>query len=291
MATYDIVMIGHISKDIIIDRGVESRILGGAVIQSSAAARRSGARVFVVTKASSDDADVGRFFEAEGTDVRIIPSRSSTSIRNVYESEDRDRRTATLLNLADPFVPEELSGIESRIFHLAGLFVGEIPDPLIELLHGRGEVALDVQGVVRHSEGGELRLRDWQAKKRFLPFVAYLKTDAAEAEILTGTGDREKAARILRDLGAKEVMITHSSEVIVLEGEKIHRAPFTSRNLSGRTGRGDTCFASYLAWRLGHDAEESVRFAAALTSVKMESPGPFAGSIESVKDRMRESRK
>jgi len=30
----------------------------------------------------------------------------------------------------------------------------------------------------------------------------------------------------------------------------------------GRTGRGDTAFAAYLSWRLAHDADESLRFAA-----------------------------
>lgn len=287
MASYDIVMIGHVSNDIIVDRGVESRFLGGAVVHSSASAKRSGAKVFVLTKAAPEDTDVRRFFETEGTDVRIVPSRSSTSIRNVYESEDRDRRTVTLLSLADPFVASELVGLEAKIFHLAGLFVGEIPDSFIDLLKGRGDVALDVQGVVRSSEGGELRFRDWAAKKDCLPSVTYLKTDAAEAEILTRTSDRERAAHMLRDLGAREVMITHSSEVIVFDGERIHRAPFTSANLSGRTGRGDTCFASYLAWRLHHSAEESVIYAAALTSIKMETPGPFSGSIDAVKGRIR----
>jgi sugar/nucleoside kinase (ribokinase family) len=42
-----------------------------------------------------------------------------------------------------------------------------------------------------------------------------------------------------------------------------------------------------MAWRLHHDAEESVRFAAALTSIKMERPGPFSGTIDDVLARMK----
>jgi hypothetical protein len=52
MNNYDIVMIGHISKDVIIDKGKEERSLGGAVVYSYASARRSGASVLDVTKAS-----------------------------------------------------------------------------------------------------------------------------------------------------------------------------------------------------------------------------------------------
>jgi sugar/nucleoside kinase (ribokinase family) len=81
-------------------------------------------------------------------------------------------------------------------------------------------------------------------------------------------------------------MVTHNSEVIVLVEGRIYRAPFTSSNLSGRTGRGDTTFASYLARRQTSGPDESVRFAAALCSIKMESPGPFAGTIDQVLERM-----
>ena len=80
--------------------------------------------------------------------------------------------------------------------------------------------------------------------------------------------------------------MTHNTEVLVLAGGEPFRAPFTPSNLSGRTGRGDTTFAAYLARRRDHDPEEAVRFAAALCSIKMEKPGPFSGSIEEVLERM-----
>lgn len=287
MDTYTIVMVGHVSKDIIHYQGTEERMLGGAVIYSSAAAARSGARVLVVTKAAAADRPLLDTFDTWGADCNAIDSVATTSIRNVYESADRERRTVTLLSQADPFRLDELEGLSGEIFHLAGLFAGEIPDELIEPLSGRAPVAIDAQGVLRRSENGSLLFRDWQAKERLLPHITYLKTDAAEAEILTGTTDRERAARQLASLGAREVMVTHNTEVIVFDGRTVHRAPFTPRNLSGRTGRGDTCFASYLTWRLDHSIEESVSYAAALTSLKMEQPGPFAGSVEDVLARVR----
>jgi len=57
---------------------------------------------------------------------------------------------------------------------------------------------------------------------------------------------------------------------------------FNPREVRGRTGRGDTCFASYLGRRLTAGPEEACRFAAAMTSLKLEQPGPFRGSIEDV---------
>jgi sugar/nucleoside kinase (ribokinase family) len=54
----------------------------------------------------------------------------------------------------------------------------------------------------------------------------------------------------------------------------------------GRTGRGDTTFAAYLARRNDHGVSESLKFAAALVSIKMETPGPFQGSLADVLARM-----
>jgi len=108
--------------------------------------------------------------------------------------------------------------------------------------------------------------------------IDYLKTDAAEAEILTGLADRPAAARQLYDWGAKEVMITHNSEVLVYDGKTVYTQPIKSRNLSGRTGRGDTTFAGYLNERLTCDAATALLWATALVSLKMETPGPFQGS-------------
>ena len=279
-------MIGHISRDIMIYKGEEVRLTGGPVIYSSAAAARSGKNVQVITRASGDAENELNGMRDDGVQVIRLDSMATTSIENIYFSADKEKRKVTLLAQADPFTIESIPDTESTIFHLAGLFRGEIPDVFISYLAGKGKVGIDAQGLLRCSEKGELLFKDWSSKKELLPSITYLKTDAAEAEILTGENDREKASHILASWGAKEVMVTHNTEVIVLVDGKIHRAPFTPSNLSGRTGRGDTTFAAYLAWRLDHGPEESVRYAAALCSIKMETPGPFSGTSNDVKIRM-----
>ncbi len=287
MKKINIIHIGHVSKDIIIIKGESSESLGGAVYYSSIAAKRSGAEVLIITKLANKDLHLLDIFKEEGIEVLAIPSNATTSIENIYFTEDMDRRKVTLLSQAEPFTLKDIpKDIETDIIHLAGLFFGEIPDSLIKPLSNRASIALDVQGILRRSEKGKLLFKDWENKKELLPYVTYLKTDAAEAEIITGTTDREKAVQILYQWGAKEIMITHSSEAILYNGEKLYRTPFTPRNLSGRTGRGDTCFASYLAYRLTHSAEESLNYATKLTSVKMETPGAFKGTKKEIQDML-----
>ena len=282
----DILILGHVSKDIIVYRGEEEHATGGAVFYASVSASRSGASVVAVTKTSAGDRDLLDPLLQEDLDVLILDSPDTTSIRNVYLSEDRERRKVSLLSTASPFRLEELPDAAARIIYFAGLLRGELPDELIQAFSQRAEVALDAQGFLRRQRGGELIFDDWEGKERFLPLVTYLKTDAAEAEILTGEADRERAAALLRRMRVREVMVTHHTEVLVAAEGRFFRAPFTPKNLSGRTGRGDTCFSAYLARRLKHGIQEAVDYAAALTSIKMETPGPFQGTREDVLARM-----
>lgn len=288
---YDILMLGHISQDVLIDhQNVRQDIVGGAVVYSSFAAGSAGKRVKVITKLADKDLHILKNLQHPLVDWDVLPSKQSTSIKNTYFTADKERREVILLSQADPFVLEEVQA-EASIYHLAGLFGGEIPDSLVLPLAKRGKVALDAQGVLRClDEQKNLVFRDWRRKQELLPYITYFKTDAAEAKILTGLDDREKAARLLYGWGAQEVMLTHNTEVMVCHQGNIHTAPFTNSNNSGRTGRGDTAFAAYLAWRQDHDAAESTRFAAALCSLKMEKPGVFRGTLDEVHKRMERDR-
>ena len=65
----------------------------------------------------------------------------------------------------------------------------------------------------------------------YFPYITYLKTDAAEAEILTGTADRREAARLMVEWGVKEALITHNTEVLVYDGKDYYTCPLKPRVL------------------------------------------------------------
>jgi len=142
--------------------------------------------------------------------------------------------------------------------------------------------------MLRWAENGGMVYHDWKAKKELLPYVRFLKTDAAEAEILTGLTNRAEAAKVLYGWGAKEVLITHNTEVLVYDGREIYTCPIKARNLSGRTGRGDTTFACYINERLTRDIPAALQTAAALVSLKMETPGPYMGTRADVEAYIKE---
>lgn len=117
--------------------------------------------------------------------------------------------------------------------------------------------------------------------------IRYARRIRDTITIMLGESDIFKAAAILRGWGAREVMITHNTQVVVSCDEGTFSSPIRSRNFTGRTGRGDTCFAAYYTWRLIHSCEAAIQYAAALVSLKMETPGPFTGNLADVKNYIR----
>lgn len=285
MKKYDTLTIGHISLDYNIDY-LDNLIIevGGAVIYSSASAYAGGHKVGVVTKLAEKDKYRLSEFVIPKEDIFYIPSKKSTSIRNKYFTADKEKRQCTCISQADPFTIEDIPDVDCKIYHLAGLIYGDFDGKLIKDLAKKGKVAVDVQAFLRHASGDntEMYFEDWKEKKELLPYIDYFKTDAAEAEILTGTPDRKKAAKILYSWGAKEVVITHNTEVLAYDGEEIYTCPIKARNLSGRSGRGDTTFAAYITERLNSSVRDSLLFATATVSAKMEAPGPYRGNRKDV---------
>ena len=292
MNKFHSLIIGEVARDTNVDYdGTTVNAIGGAVYYSGFAAANMGHKIAVLPKANTRDVDmVAAFAPAENITVYPIHSETSFVTKNVYFTPDRERRNSTVDSVIEPYRTEEVpvEEIDAAIWHLAGLVAGDITDEMIPFAAQHAMVAIDVQTMMRHVVDGGMVLKDWEAKKEMLPYVRFLKTDAAEAEVLTGLTDRVEAAKLLYSWGAKEVLITHNSEVLVYDGKEIYTCPIKARNLSGRTGRGDTTFATYINERLTCDIPTALKTATALVSLKMEKPGPFMGTRADLDAYMKE---
>jgi sugar/nucleoside kinase (ribokinase family) len=279
----DIMMIGHFAKDkLVIINGTSRVAPGGAVYYGSVALRRIGVRVAVVTRLHPDDFPRLDELKREGVQVFTAPALETSGIENIYNSADMERRVCKLMSFAGPFQREEIPDLLARVYLITPIIAGEVELSLLKSLAARGPVGLDVQGFVRVCEDGHLVFRPWPEMAEGLVHVTYLKVDRAEAEFLTDQMDLWAAARQLATYGPREVIVTQSSGVTVCADGQIYEAPFTPHSLSGRTGRGDTCFAAYVGKRLSASAEEACHFAAAVTTLKQEQPGPWRGTLADV---------
>lgn len=285
----DTFIVGQVSEDINVDYdGKTIRELGGAVVYSGFVAGNLGHKVGVLPKTNNPNQVEALFAKAENVQVFPVLSKTNTSIENRYHTADKEKRTSIALSRIEPYQVSDMPEVETKIVHIAGLMHGDIPEEIIDYFYGKTKIAIDVQGILRYMTGEDVFFKDWEKKLEYLPKIDFLKTDAMEAEVLTGTADREKAAKILSDFGAKEIMITHNTEVLVYREGEIVKKPLKPRNLSGRSGRGDTCFSAYITERLHQSMEEAALLAAATVSLKMEKPGPFCYDRQAVQDYIAE---
>ena len=287
MKNYDTFIIGQLGIDEVVGfDGTSEWSIGGAVVYSSYSALAGGNRVGILIKSSAKDKMMPYILPVHNDDIYWRESASGTSsIRNVFLDEKRERRTTTALAQGSQITAAEIpDDVQAKVFHLAGLMNGDYENAIIPMLAKRGKVALDMQCYLRTPDrvSGEMVYGDWPYKKEFFPYITYLKTDAAEAEILTGTSDRREAARLMVEWGVKEALITHNTEVLVYDGKDYYTCPLKPRGLDGRTGRGDTTFSAYITERERASIPQALEYASALVSLKMETPGPFKGKREDV---------
>jgi sugar/nucleoside kinase (ribokinase family) len=288
---YDIAFIGHVCFDEVIPhRGTPRVAPGSAVLCGALAAARVGKKVAVVTRMSPRDDSTLEPFRQNGVAVQVIPSAETTYMKVVHPSANVDERQMYQLKTAGFFTLADLPPLAARQVHLAGITDQEFDLEFIRGLKGRGyRLSADMQDFVRQVNPvtREIAFQDVPNKKEIVVQLDMVKLDIVEAKVLTGTDDLAQAARIIEAWGCSEVVITQAEGVLAQVNGQTFYEKFSNRSVVGRTGRGDTTFAAYMARRLDHNADEALKFAAALVSIKMETPGPFNGTLEQVLARMR----
>jgi sugar/nucleoside kinase (ribokinase family) len=286
---FDFVAIGAYTQDTIVTRTGTRYVDGGGYSYAAHAARLADVSVGAVTRLAATDRKSTDLLRSVGVEVMIRESRHSTLMRLEYPTDNLDERILTVAEVADPFVPDDVASIQAGAALISASFRGEVSLSVVEAVRARAEhVGLDVQGFVRvRTPEGRLAYQRWPQIQQVLALVDVLKSDAVEGEFLTGESDLHAIARKLASYGPKEVVLTHRDGLLVLADGVAHEQPFRPVELRGRSGRGDTCIGAYLSRRLSADPADATRWAAALTSLKLEVEGPIRRSRADVEAAIR----
>ena len=285
----DVLCIGHIDNSRIVVEGKRTDATGGAIHYGGMVLRKLGLKIAVLTRVARQDLGLLDELKAAGAEIYSVITEETTVIENVIPDRNSDQRTCYLLGFAGRFRVKDIPAVDACVYYVGTIVPGEIDVAFLNEIASHGPLAVDAQGFLRKEVNGELIGDRWEQARDILPLIYYLKVDNREAAIVTGESDRYKAAKILRDWGAKEVVLTHQQGVMVQIGDEVVESPFRPRSFAGRTGRGDSCFSSYFGRRLlGDSPAQAVRFAAALTTLKLEEPGPFRRDLSEVVKMMRE---
>ena len=286
---YDVVYIGNYTKDTIISPSGVRYVDGGAVNYAAHAAARIGFKVAVVTRLASEDGRVVEKFAQAGIDCFPTYTPHSTLMNLEYPTNNPDIRNLSVTETAGSITLSEVEGLQVKAAVIGTSLRGEVGMDVIQGLNKKGLVlSADMQGFVRVLRDQKLVYEPWEEMQTTLAYLDILKSDAVEAEFLTGERDIHKAAQIYAQMGPKEIVLTHKDGLLVFAEGQFHEVGFYAQKLNGRSGRGDTCLGTYVAVRLVKPPAEACVWAAAVTSLKMENLGPFNRSIGEVEDLIRD---
>ncbi|WP_134089117.1 PfkB family carbohydrate kinase [Olivibacter sp. XZL3] len=283
---FDICCIGHITLDTVVTTNSTRNMPGGTSFYFSNAIKNMDVDFKLVTAVADTEKSIVTDMESQGISIKTVPTRKTVYFENIY-NENQDHRTQRVLQEADPFDIDHLTDLEANIFHLGPLLTNDIPVEVIKFLSKKGTVSLDVQGYLRIVNNYKVYYTDWREKEEALQYIDVLKANEFEMEALTGTSDVYSGARILADYGVKEVVITLGSLGSILFKDNVfHTIPaYVPLQVTDATGCGDTYMAGYLSQKIqGADLQVAGKFAAAMSTLKIQGSGPFTGTSKEIQD-------
>jgi sugar/nucleoside kinase (ribokinase family) len=286
---YDVILMGAYTKDTIIKPNEIKHVDGGGFNYGTHMAAAMGMKAAAITRLAKEDFRVVENIKKTGADVYAAASGHSIGMTLEYPTDNVDKRNLYVTTTSGPFTIDQVEGFKAKAFAIGPSIRGEVPLEVIDEIKKLNKfISIDVQAYVRIiGDNGLLVYGEWPEMEEVLSRADVVKTDAVEAEFITKEQDIYRAAEIVASYGPKEVVLTHKDGLLVYDGKNYYEAGFYPERLIGRSGRGDTVIASYMAKRITASPAEAAIWAAAAVSIKMEAEGPFKRDIKDVEELIR----
>ncbi len=268
-ADVDILLIGHLTRDLLENDQQGSYRLGGTVSFAAVTALRLGRKPTIITRAAADT-DLTELPAA--VDLHVLPSPTTTTFANIYTAEGRVQYCYTP---ALPIVAADIAAQwrKPRVV-LLGPLVDEIAGDVAAIFHESSLVTAVPQGWMRQwDETGRVSSKAWTSAETILPQLDVLVLSLED---------------IAFDLSRLEPFFVHVPIVVLTEyragstlyqrdadGSMIEtKIPPRPANEVDPTGAGDT-FATAFIIRLQEtgDPVQAARFANITASFGVEQEG------------------
>jgi fructokinase len=237
---------------------------GGATANVAVFAARAGARVSLAGAAGDDRWGhwLRERLAAEQVDAAYFPLVEGLTTQLAFVAVDEHGEPTYELygELTEPLVDALHGRIDEAVDGAAGLFISS------NTLAGAGERALTMRARERALNRTpptpvvfdcNLRLHRWSSRadaaasaNACIPGALMVRANRAEAEVLTGEPDPERAALALRKAGAELVVITLGSAGAILRGDgglRIDVPAVTPARVLSTVGAGDALTGTLLA--------------------------------------------
>ncbi|MHA2378671.1 MAG: carbohydrate kinase family protein [Candidatus Thorarchaeota archaeon] len=278
----EIVVVGHLSRDLIITPEMTREALGGGTAYAMLAMNLEAFGAGIISCVGTDfEEEYVQTLRDSGLDIDGLKYRGRKSTRFVNEYDENGVRTQRLKARAPPLKLDDMQSkhLGASIYHFSPLTADEIPISLIETARSSGGlVSLDAQGYLRACEGEEIVQREWPDCDQVISLVDVVKLDDSELEVAVEAKSELSAVTELLGLGPRMVIVTRDRRGSTIYTRNIQvDIPLVLADAQvDSTGCGDSYAIGFLLEyvRTG-DVRRAGLFGATCSSFNVETLGPY----------------
>jgi len=279
----EIVVVGHLSRDLIIMPTATKEALGGSTAYAMLAPSIGAFGAGIVTKVGTDfEKSYHDTLRSSGLDISGLITEGPKSTRFVNKYDASGGRVQYVEAVAPSIRPEDFTEyhLEANIIHFSPLTCDEIDIECIRQARSSAALtSLDVQGYIRSiGRDGMVTPKVWTERDEILGLVDVVKFHEHELFTTVPTESELSAASLILSLGPRIVLVTHDQRgsVIYTRNSQVHVPLVLARAQVDTTGCGDTYTIGFLLeYMRSGDVRRAGLFAATCSSFNVESVGPY----------------
>ena len=283
MISMDIVIVGHLSRDLILTPETTREALGGGTAYAMLAPALDAVATGIVSKVGDDfEEEYWNILKSSGLVLTGLKKVGTKSTRFVNKYDSEGNRVQMVEDLAEQITlqdfPEDY--LDAKIIHFSPLTANELDIDCIKLARSNAKItSLDIQGYVRSVDNsGMVVPRVWAERNEILSLVDVVKFNEVELkQSVEGQSELSTVSEIL-NLGPRIVLVTRDrrGSTIYTRNEQI-TIPLVSADVQiDSTGCGDVYSIGFLLeYMRTSNLKRSGLFAATCSSFNVETIGPY----------------
>ncbi|MFW9844659.1 MAG: carbohydrate kinase family protein, partial [Candidatus Thorarchaeota archaeon] len=194
----DIVVVGHLSRDLIVTPDATREALGGGTAYAMLAPTLGVSASAIISKVGSDfEETYWHTLKSAGLVLKGLQKEGARTTRFVNKYDSEGNRVQVVESLAEQITPQDFPDDyhDAKIMHFSPLSANEIDIECIKLARTNAKItSLDVQGYIRSIDNsGVVVPRDWIERDDILSLVDVVKFHELELK-QTVKGESELSA-------------------------------------------------------------------------------------------------
>jgi sugar/nucleoside kinase (ribokinase family) len=283
MNIMEIVVVGHLSRDLIVMPNTTKEALGGGTAYAMLAPSIGAFGAGIVTKVGTDfEQSYHDTLCSSGLDLSGLITEGPKSTRFVNKYDTSGARIQYVEAVAPSIIPDDFTEnhLDANIIHFSPLSCEEIDIECIRQARSSNALtSLDVQGYIRSiGRDGMVTLKEWTERDKVLGLVDVVKCHEQELFATVHAESELSAASHILSLGPRIVLVTRDLRGSIIYTRNSHvRIPLVlARAQVDTTGCGDTYTIGFLLeYMRSGDVRRAGLFAATCSSFNVESVGPY----------------